>query len=115
MKINRDPETKIQQAESMKRLINRKEISLNEISQGRKAIELIQYTEGSKDFAASAEAIGLQYTNGNHSYHLKYDNDFNMMSHLEVDPLNYPKLSGDLDEDALDSPRTSKLLAIREN
>jgi hypothetical protein len=34
---------------------------------------------------------------------------------LEVDPINYPKLSGDLDEDALDSPRTSKLLAIREN
>jgi hypothetical protein len=57
----------------------------------------------------------LQYTNGNHSYHLKYDNDFNVMSHQEVDPLNYPKLSGDLDEDALDSPRTSKLLAIREN
>jgi hypothetical protein len=39
MRLNKDPEMKIQQAESMKRLINRKEISLNEISQGRKAIE----------------------------------------------------------------------------
>lgn len=41
-----------------------------------------------------------------------YDHD---LSNLEVDALNYPKLSGDLDEEALDSPRTSKLLAIREN
>ena len=73
MKINKDPEMKIQQAESMKRLMNRKEISLNEISQGRKAMELIQYTEGSKDFASSAEAIGIQYSNGNHSHNLKYD------------------------------------------
>ena len=40
-------------------------ISLNDINQGRKAMEIIQYREGSKDFAASAEAIGLQYTNSN--------------------------------------------------
>lgn len=59
MKVNKDGDIRISQAESMKRLINRKDISLNDINQGRKAMEMIQYREGSKDFAASAEAIGL--------------------------------------------------------
>jgi len=80
--------------------------------------------EGGKDFAASAEALGIAdssdgfkdsirggISKGGGGIGYKYQNDIssNMMSQ----EMRHAKLS-ELDEDAMDSPRTSKLLAARD-
>ena len=85
--------------------------------------EQLSYMEGNKDFAASAEALGVVENRGSRQgdddhpgnlNRLNYNRAFNLnVNSQDIDGVNHVKLS-ELDVDAMDSPRTSKLLAVRD-
>lgn len=79
--------------------------------------------EGNKEYAASAEALGVVENRGSRQgdddppgnmNRLNYNRAFNLnVASQDIDGVNHVKLS-ELDADAMDSPRTSKLLAVRD-
>lgn len=83
----------------------------------------LRHLEGNKDFAASAEALGVVDTRGlnrgdddqpDNINRLNYNREFNLnVISQDIDGVNHVKLS-ELDVDAMESPRTSKLLAVRD-
>ena len=83
----------------------------------------LSYLEVSKDFAASAEALGVAENRGSrlgdddhpgNLNRLNYNRAFNLnVNSQDIDGVKHVKLS-ELDDDAMDSPRTSKLLAVRD-
>jgi hypothetical protein len=85
--------------------------------------EQLSYMEGNKEYAASAEALGVVENRGSRQgdedqpgnlNRLNYNRAFNMnVNSQDIDGVNHVKLS-ELDVDAMDSPRTSKLLAVRD-
>jgi len=84
--------------------------------------EQLSYLEGHKDLAASAEALGMAENRGSRQgdddhpgnlNRLNYNRASNNGNSQDIDGVKHVKLS-ELDVDGMDSPRTSKLLAVRD-